>query len=389
MSAAAEKRLAAADVLRVVSILLVAWFHIWQQSWLDPGFRLFGHYVNLQQVVRHGYVMVDELLVLSGFLLALPAARRHIRGLPPEPAGRFYRRRLWRILPGYYLTLALVLALYALPRGLYPSAGAAVKDMLAHMTFTHVFSYDTYMRSPMFGGLWTLAVEAQFYLLWPALVRPYGRRPGAVCLLLTAGGLGFRAWAMTVPDCSMVFNQLPAQLDLYACGLAAAMIYARLEDAGKPSAGVRRWLAPAGMVLAFAGMVWLMYRQPVPADGYEPIRHSQMLARLPMGVLGAMFLACGSLAPAAGDPLTRFLADVSFSFYMWHQFLALRLKDWHIPPYAADAPNQAGEQPWQTRYTLACFLGGILLAAALTFLWERPLRRWGLRERNKSISQTK
>ena len=384
MSAPAEKRLAAADTLRAAAVFLVAWFHIWQQSWLDPGFRIGQYYVNLQQVVRHGYVMVDELLVLSGFLLALPAVRRRIQGRLPEPARQFYRRRLWRIVPGYYLTLFLVLTLYALPRGLYPDAGAALRDMLAHMTFTHVFRYETYMGSPMFGGLWTLAVEVQFYLLWPALARLYVRRPGAVCLLLAAAGLGFRAWAMTLADCSMAFNQLPAQLDLYACGMAAAAVYARLEDAGRPSPALRRWLAPAAMLLALAGMVWLMYRQPIPSDGYEAVRHGQMLARLPMGLLGGVFLAGGCLAPAAGDPLTRFFADISFSFYMWHQFLALRLKEWHIPAYLSDAPNRAGEQPWQSRYTLACFLGGALLAAAFTYLWEKPLRKWGLRKSEKS-----
>ena len=386
MSAPEERRLAAADVLRVAAVFLVGWFHIWQQSWLDPGFRIGEYYVNLQQVVRHGYMMVDELLVLSGFLLALPAARRHIQGRLPEPAGAFYRRRLWRILPGYYLTLLLVLLLWALPHGLYPSGAAAAKDVLAHITFTHVFSYETYLRSPLFGGFWTLAVEAQFYLLWSALSRLYVRRPVPVCALLTAAGLGFRAWAVTLPDCSMTFNQLPAQLDLYACGLAAAAVYARLEAGSRPSAACRRWLAPAGMVLAFGGMVWLMALQPLPSDGYESVRHGQILARLPMGLLGGVFLACGCLAPAGlaravGNPLTRFLADISFSFYMWHQFLALRLKDWHIPAYVSDAPNQAGEQPWQLRYTLACFFLAALLAAAFTYLWEKPLRRRGLAKR--------
>ncbi len=385
MSVPAGKRLAAADVLRVASIFIVGWFHIWQQSWLDPGFRIGQYYVNLQQVVRHGYMMVDELLVLSGFLLALPAARRHIRGQLPEPAGTFYRRRLWRIVPAYYLTLALVLTLWALPRGLYPSGWAAVKDMLAHMTFLHTFSYETYLLSPMFGGLWTLAVEVQFYFLWPALSRAFLRRPGAVCGALAAAALLFRGWVFTLDDCSMAFNQLPAQLDLYACGMAAAMVFARLEARQAPGPRLRRWLAPAGMLLTFAGMVWIMYLQPVPSDGYEPIRHGQMLYRLPLGLLGGIFLTCGCLAPAGlaralGNRLTRFLADISFNFYMWHQFLALRFKDWNIPAHVSDTPNFAFEQPWQSRYTLVCFLGAALFSAALTYLWEKPLQNWGLKK---------
>ena len=62
---------AGADFLRVVSIFLIAWFHIWQQSWLNPSFTLFGHYFNLDPLVRSGYSMVDVMLMLSGFLLML------------------------------------------------------------------------------------------------------------------------------------------------------------------------------------------------------------------------------------------------------------------------------------------------------------------------------
>ena len=65
---------------------------------------------------------------------------------------------------------------------------------------------------------------------------------------------------------------------------------------------------------------------------------------------------------------------------MTHQFLALRLKDLHIPPYTAELPNQAYEQPWQLLYTLACFGFAVLLSAGLTYLWEKPIRWLGLRK---------
>ena len=62
---------------------------------------------------------------------------------------------------------------------------------------------------------------------------------------------------------------------------------------------------------------------------------------------------------------------------MWHQTLAVWLKKLHIPDYAAELPNQAGEQPWQTRYTWLCFAAALAAATAITYLWERPLARWG------------
>ena len=379
---ARRERLAAPDVLRVASVFIVAWFHIWQQSWLDPGFHIGSYYVNLQQVVRHGYMMVDELLLLSGFLLALPWARRHMRGEAQQTPEEHYRRRFWRIVPSYYLTVFVMLWAWAIPHRLYSSVWALGKDLWAHLTFTHTLFYDSYLLSPLSGVLWTLAVEVQFYILWPLLARYFVRKPGQTCAALVLAAFAYRAWVYGEPDCSVYFNQLPAQLDLYACGMAAAMVLARLEASGRPGEKVRRWLAPAGMVLAFLGMLLVMYAQPV--GDYEAIRHGQMNWRPLLGLLGGAFLVCGCLAPAGlaralGNPVTRFFADISFNFYMWHQFLALRWKDWHIPPYTSELPNQAYEQPWQFWYTMVCFVFAAVIAAGLTWFWEKPVQRWGLR----------
>ena len=51
---AGRRYFAAADVLRILCIFTVAWFHIWQQSWLDPSFRIAGHYFDHQRIVRRG-----------------------------------------------------------------------------------------------------------------------------------------------------------------------------------------------------------------------------------------------------------------------------------------------------------------------------------------------
>ena len=63
---AGRRYFAAADVLRILCIFTVAWFHIWQQSWLDPSFRIAGHYFDLQRIVRRGYMLVDLTLMLTG-----------------------------------------------------------------------------------------------------------------------------------------------------------------------------------------------------------------------------------------------------------------------------------------------------------------------------------
>lgn len=376
--------LAAADVLRVACIGLVGWYHIWQQSWLDPGFSVGQYYVNLQQLVRNGYMMVDVLLVLSGFLLALPYARARQGGGPRPTTGEFCRKRFWRIFPSYALSLLLVLLLWALPRGLYASPGALVKDVLAHLTFTHNLAADTYFHTPLLGVLWTLGVEVQFYVLFPLLVRFYEERPGLTCLLLTLTALCFRLWVFRMAGTALWVNQLPCMLDLYACGMGAAWLYARWETADlRPAA---RWGLALGALLALCVIFQLLYGQTL-GDG-DTVRRGQLVRRLPLGLAAGAFLLCGCLGPAGlakglGNPVTRFFSAVSYNFYIWHQFLAVRLKDARVPDYTAALPNQVGEQPWQTRYTWLCFAAALAAGAALTYLWERPLYRWGMRPRER------
>ena len=379
-----DGRMAAPDALRVAAIFIVGWFHIWQQSWLDPGFHVGNCYVNLQQMIRHGYMMVDIMLLLSGFLLALPVARQGERAEVFSRPDNFFRKRFWRIAPCYYLCIMLTTVFYAIPRGLYRTPGFMAKDLIMHATFTHTLSFDTYLLSPTAATLWTLSVEVLFYVFWPVVARLFIRRPGETCLGMAVIALGFRLYVSGLADSSFLFNQLPAQLDLYACGMGAAYVLAHLERSGRPSARTRRWLAPLGMLLPLVLMCQIMYVQPV--SDYQSIRFGQMVWRLPLGLLGGVFLVCGCLAPPAlaraiGNPVTRFLADISYNFYIWHQFLACRLKDWHIPPYTAELPNQAYEQPWQTQYTLVCFLGVAALCAVITYGFEKPLRKWALGRR--------
>lgn len=389
MTALSEKKyLAAADILRVFAIGMVAWYHIWQQSWLDPGFRIGNHYVNLQQMVRHGYIMVDVLLVISGFLLALPYMRAYF-GMDSHPSPKeFYVKRFWRIVPSYVLAVALCLFLFALPEGSYSSPGSMAKDVLTHLTFTHNLFYDTYFSTPLQIVLWTMGVEVQFYALFPLVALLYEARPKLTCLALALIAAAFRVWVYFKPDTTFWVNQLPGMLDLYACGMLAAYLYTKLTgEELRPSAG---WLCAGIALIALLALMQIMYWQPT--GDYEEMRRYQLLSRLPIGLVSGVFLLCGCLAPPkldrlCGNPVIRFLSAISYNFYIWHQLVAVRLKMAHIPAYASDSPNMAGEQPWQSRYTLLCFAFAIAAAALLTYCWEKPVNKWGLKRSRKKTAQ--
>lgn len=364
----------AGDFLRVACVGLVGWFHIWQQSWQNPDLHLFGRTLRIYPLVACGYMFVDLMLLLSGFLLMLGWQSGRNRR-----ARDFYTARAARILPSYLLCIAIMLFAFALPGRLYRSPGAMWKDLLTHLSFTHNFFYDTYLATPLNGVLWTLAVEVQFYLIFPLLARVFDRAPVRTwcCMVLLAMAVRLTI-LLYAEDSAIYFNRLSAMLDVYANGMLAARIYRRL--AKKPQSARRTWLSTLLTILAVAG-VYSILRAQYFRSGTENIRMGQMLWRFPLSALGCVFLVCGSrsirlMRALFSNRIVRFLSGLSFNFYIWHQFLAVKLKAWRIPYYEGENPNQAGLQPWQNRYTLICFAAALALSLLITYLVERPCARW-------------
>ena len=364
---AALYRAPAADVLRVASVFMIAWYHIWQQSWLNPNFTLFGFEINMYPVVSRGYMFVYLMLLISGFVLTLGM----YSGRYPT-AKSFYLGRARRILPSYLLCLIVFFFFDAVPNESYYSNKHMLTDVFAHLTFTQNLFYESYSVTRLNGALWTLAVEVQFYLLFPLLFRLFRKKP----LVTFAGMLGVCLLCKLYvqhfqPDTTLFVNRLPVMLDVYACGMLAAWGYVRLNEAGR-----LKWLHLILALAACAGM-YLLLRRLSYVSGYEEQRKAQMWTALPFSLLGGVFLMCGSLTwravlMAFSNPALAFLSGISYNFYIWHQAIAVRLKQGRIPAYTGDAPNMDGQTVWQHRYTLLCFAAAFLIAVALTYLVEKP-----------------
>ena len=369
------------DGLRMMAVLIVAWFHIWQQSWLFPGLTVFGRNISLDPLVRSGYMWVDMMILISGFCLYLPWARRRYEGGRPARPLDFYVRRLARIHPSYLLTVAVMFAVAAATHAYYSSAHM-VRDLASHLTYTHMFFYDAYYASNLGGALWTLAVEMQFYLIFPLLARAFDKLPATTFAAMVAVSLGFRGWAgANLEDVSMVFNQLPAYLDTFALGMMAAHVHAHLAQ--KKHGPLSRILCSA-LTVGILPLLWQIVRRQASCPNVEAIRLGQMNNRLAMGLLGACFLVFSAnaglgLRRILGNPITRFFSGVSLQFYIWHQTIAVWLITYKVIPSAYENPNWEGDIVWQICYTIACFGLSLLVAAAITYGFERPVARKLLR----------
>ena len=172
--------------------------------------------------------------------------------------------------------------------------------------------------------------------------------------------------AATYPDVSLYFNQLPAYLDTFALGMAAALAHVRLSRV-KHGAAMR--LVCSAATVAALWLLWRTARAQAGCATTEAIRLGQMNRRLAMGLLGAMLLVASANAGwvvrhILSNPVTRFVSSVSMQFYIWHQTLAVWLLRARIIPSVSATPNYDGELLWQKRYTFVCFAAALLLAAA-------------------------
>ena len=361
------------DGVRALCVLLVGWFHIWQQGWLSPSFSVLGIDFHLDFLLRSGYIWVDGMLLLSGFLLYLP----YTQGKSSPAIWPFYKRRLIRILPSYLLCI-IPLFILAILQGKYATPWAAGRDLLAHLTFTHNLFPFSYHHTPLNGALWTLGVEMQFYLIFPFLARAFKKFPLITWGLMAGAAFAFRSLAAQQRDLSMYFNQLPAFLDVYANGfLAASMFTALRKKLGQGETDKK-------IKLLFTVLFFLCICQLVAiAKGQASASHIQK-GQLERRFSLSLTLSCAMLCAAfslpglrflLGNPVMKFFSAISFQFYIWHQLFAVQLKGWGFPPSQSASPWTAGEYRWQVNYTLCCFIGAIILASLITYLFERPIAR--------------
>lgn len=363
-------RPAAADLLRVLAAWAVGAFHIWQQSWYSGAAP--AHWL------RAGSVGVDWLVLLSAFCLFLPWANAAAQGrpLPLTRPAAFYRRRAVRLLPAYYASL-----LFSLVPALHRAGWSRTLgiDLATHLTLTQQLFPQSYLATRLNGVTWTLTVFALFYLVFPLLAPLCVRRPlptlGALCLVQA----GYSQWALHrygTGEYALLFNQFPAFGGVLAVGMAAALIFAELAHG---SWTVRFAPRAACTALGVAAFVWLDRCMRLQAWAAE-YQQFQLINRMPLALAAAAMLVCFGLGLTLPRPVRRvlsWLAALSYSFYLWHQMLAVFLKyDLHLPAWTGDTPpNQQGDTVWMQQAHALYWTAAIAVTLAAYYSVEKPIAK--------------
>lgn len=219
---ASRRMIPAIDGLRGIAILLVFFTHFW------PSEGSAGFY---RPVAQAGWVGVDLFFVISGFLIMGILIDTKSR---PGYYRNFYARRMLRIFPLYYAFLAVVFIGMPIVQGA-ASYGTSAFGQQAGSPAWYLF-YLTNFRDalgavgvpPLIRPLWSLAIEEQFYLLFPLVVASISLRSLTRLLIgLTVFALVFRiGMYLWQPDNHhLQYLLTPARFDTIALGSLLAIAW--------------------------------------------------------------------------------------------------------------------------------------------------------------------
>ncbi len=367
---------------RALMVLFVCNYHIWQRGWLGQYVTLFGTRIDFDFWTRSSYLFVDGMLLLSGFLLYLPYARQTEYGTAVPNVLRFYWNRVARIVPSYLASVLIVLFCIALPQQAYSDAATLNRDILTHLTFTFTFFPETYLFTPLNGVLWTVAIEVQFYILFPWLAKAIQKRPALVLCALGFAGVVFRfVVARSVSGLAMWVNQLPAFLDVYALGMLGTILFVKLDRqiAQAPAHSLWRRITAVAAPLLFAAGCWaLLSLMHIQTDNglidTAQLHLSQWRLRLPLALTFVTLMLSAAFLPRVlqkllDNRLMRFLSTISFNLYIWHQVIGTQLAAGLFPSTLHQ------DASLKIVFTLLSFSLAILAAMAVTYGLEQPASR--------------
>ena len=332
---------------------------------------------------RLGWSGVDLFFVLSGFL---------ITGLLLDAKGgphyyrNFYVRRTLRIFPLYYAFLFFTLRVAP---WLWPDtqlATMARESMAGRSEAWYrlygsniLFARDENFGHPNLAVTWSLAIEEQFYLVWPVVVALTSRRS----LIWVCGGLIVAAFAVrTILVLGGAHAILPyvlpfCRIDPLAAGALVALVM-RGDRTGPPVA-TARLLTTARIVAASAGVIvlaiWFVEDPFDNADWGEPLMQTAGYSALALGYAGIVTLAAGGPAGSWLDRFFRFsalriLGRYSYALYLFHVPVRRFIRDEYFP--VASFPTWLGSPlPGQLLFYVAATAPALALAWISWHLYER------------------
>jgi peptidoglycan/LPS O-acetylase OafA/YrhL len=312
----------------------------------------------MRRIAAHGEIGVDVFFAISGFLICSLLLQEYRRTGRISLRG-FYLRRFFRIVPPYYLVIAVLATL-----GILQMIPMDFKDLPSC-----IFFYRNYrpLGTDLAGGFytshfWSLAVEEHFYILWPTLL-----------LLVKPKRIGSAAVVFAITVC--VWREIEAHFHV-----GAALFYQQdLMSRTDTRIDSLLWACVAAVYFPVLKRffdnikfteVWLPIAAVVVAVVAFHIPGSTLLIAviLPLLVLSTVVKPNSVLGRVLNSPPFRWIGTLSYSIYLWQQLFLPEIPSMRGHGELANLQHE----PWNLLAILTC-------ACLSHYLLERPMNRLGQR----------
>jgi peptidoglycan/LPS O-acetylase OafA/YrhL len=313
-----KHRIPSLDGLRAISIALVVLGHLGKNGHAPLIFK--SHYTDLG---------VDLFFVISGYLITTILLQEQ-QQTSTISLKYFYARRAFRIFPAAFVFILVAVAFYWPQMRWYNIASALL----------YVANFDG-TRPWIFGQLWSLGVEEQFYLLWPSVLKKWGRHKTNILIGVTIFAPVMQAFLIHLKVSGGTIGAWPGVAGTLAAGCLLAIIGTAAPKVGRIPAAL--------MLLALFSIPFFAANTPGKTLALlfvlEPVKHLCMAGLLLNVVQRPYWLL--NWAP------TVWLGNISYSLYLWQQ------------PFCADPTLRS-----------AYFAGFAIICAGLSYyLVEKPMLR--------------
>lgn len=348
------------DGLRALLAIFVMLHHAWLIVWPIHyhEYPLDSLTESLTTWLSFGHFGVTAFIVISGFCLGLPIARKGAAGW--RGALEFYKRRAWRIVPPFYASIlvasALILTLIGAKTGTHWDANLPLDFSVGWST---PLLLSNILGGPQFNTVyWSIAVECQIYLVFPLLVWIWLRSgPWIAALVGTVAG-----YLIAIQAQGTMYQGLTAQfLSMFCMGFLAACITQKAEL--RLRASRVPWVLLAAACVVGVGL----YLRPITLRAASP---AFLWLDFPMGFATAAILIAGCLRSKPVIALLEYrrflsLGAFSYSLYLLHMpFLQLT---WQYLIHPLELPDYA-------EFALLVPVGGAVAIGA-SWLFYRLVER--------------
>ncbi|MEV4257323.1 acyltransferase [Spirillospora sp. NPDC049652] len=330
----------ALDGVRAIAALMVLLFHVAAST----GY-LTGEPTPLTRLLSRGEIGVPIFFVLSGLLLYRPWASAAL-GLRRSPGtGGYLWRRLLRLMPAYWVVMAVALGMYSRDHL------SDIPSLVGIGTLTYGYDphpwWTDHLGPKGLGQMWSLCVEASFYVALPLLaflLDRWARRGTSVDVrarrllyalgAMSVGSVLYAVAVLKTPNPPYWGSMLPQYLGWFGGGMALAVVtvWANAVPSG-PAARFARTVA-ASAVTCWTACVLVYVIASTPFTGLSRLNSTNAwttgFSVVLYGLVALLLVAPAALAPAGdplvgrvlGNPVLAFLGRVSYGVFLW-QFVVI------------------------------------------------------------------